>query len=402
MEKESLEKLQIKKGEYIKSNQRNKKFLLFSIFLLLLLAVIIRLFYNKPLKVEVITVNDLYPYQNITILNASGYVVADRKSAVGAKITGRLIKVNVEEGMRVKKNDIVAELENEDLKASYQQLLANVMASKENINFAKAELEEAKKNFERVKILFERGFATQSELDIAESRYKKAIAMVNSSEANYIAAKAGVKSVEVQLEYTKLRAPFDGIILTKDADVGDIITPLGSAANAKAAVITMADLNSLYVEADVSEVYLDKIRKNQNCVITFDAIPNKVFEGYVHMILPTVDRTKSSVTVKIKFFEKSDQILPDMSAKISFLERPLKKDEKSRRLIINSSHTRIEGDKYIVFVLNKDRAEKRVLKIEKEEKGFLYVLDGIRAGEKIITHPLDKLQDKTKVRVEAK
>lgn len=402
MEKDSLEKLQIKKTAYKKNNGQNKKFLLSFILLLFILTTGIILIYKKPLDVDVITVNNVYPYQNVTILNASGYVAADRKSAVGAKITGRLLKVYVEEGMRVKKGSLLAELENEDLKANYNQALANLESSKENINFAMAELDEAKKNIQRIKVLYERGFATQAEFDLAEARYKKAEALLSASHANYNAAKANVRNAEVQLEYTKLRAPFDGIILTKDADEGDIITPLGSAANAKAAVVTMADLESLYVEADVSEVYLDKIKKKQSCIISFDAIPDRVFEGYVYMIIPTVDRTKSSVTVKIKFLEKSDQILPDMSAKISFLERPLKEDEKVRRIIIDKSFVKIEKGRYFAFVLKNNSVEKRELMIEKEENKYLYIKDGIRPGDKLITRPIDKLKEGVKVRIEAK
>ncbi|MCX7770540.1 MAG: efflux RND transporter periplasmic adaptor subunit [Proteobacteria bacterium] len=401
MEKESLEKLQIKKGEYQRGKGISKKIWIFLSFLILL-AVYLLFFYHRTITVDVMTVNNIYPYQSITVLNASGYVSADRKSAIGAKVTGRLVKVYVEEGMRVRKGDILAELESDDVRANYQQALANLEASRENINFAMAELEDAKKNFERVKVLFDRGFATQSEFDLAESRYKKAQALLKSSQANYNSAKANLNNAEVQLEYTKLRAPFNGIILTKDADIGDIITPLGSSANAKAAVVTMADMNSLYVEADVSESYIEKIKRGQRCIISFDAIPERVFEGYVHMVVPTVDRTKSSITVKVKFIEKSEQILPDMSAKISFLERPLREDEKDRKLLINKSFVKVEGDKYFVFVIKNNIVEKREIKIEREENKYLFVKEGINTGEKIAIRPLDKLKDKIKVKIEAK
>lgn len=402
MDKESLEKLRIKKTDYKKDNFLPKKLFIAVLLVVILLAGWLFFIYSRPVSIEVMTVNSIYPYQGITLLNASGYVSADRKSAVGAKITGRLVKLYVEEGMKVKKNEILAELESEDVKANYQQALANLEASRENINFAIAELEDAKKNFDRTKVLFEKGFATQSEYDVAESRYKKALALLNSSQANYNSAKATLKNAEVQLEYTKLRAPFDGIILTKDADVGDIITPLGSSANAKAAVVTMADMNSLYVEADVSESYLEKIKKGQACIISFDAILDSIFEGYVHMIVPTVDRTKSSITVKIKFNEKNEKVLPDMSAKISFLERPINRDERDRKLMIDKSFVRVENGKYFVFLVKKDRVEKREIIVEKEDNKYYFVSSGVNAGEKIAIRPLDKLKNGTKVKIEAK
>ena len=125
------------------------------------------------------------------------------------------------------------------------------------------------------------------------------------------------------LDYTLIRAPFDGVILTKNADVGEVVAPFGSSINAKAAVVTMADLDSLIVEADVSEINLEKVKKGQPCEIQLDSLPGMRFAGQVHMIVPTADRSKATVLTKVKFLEKDERVLPEMSAKVAFLTRQI-------------------------------------------------------------------------------
>lgn len=402
MDKEALEKLAIKKQDYLTNKKYNWSKLILFIVILLIIFYVYKFFYlDKKISVEVITVSNSYPYQSLSILNASGYVVADKKASVASKITGRLVSLYVEEGSKVKRGEIIAELESEDAKALYEQALSNLESAKEGVNFSKAELDEAEKDFNRIKVLFQKGFATQSEYDLAEARLKKAIASLKSAEANFNLAKANVKSAQVSLDYTKIRAPFDGVILTKNADVGDIITPLGSSANAKAAVVTMADLNTLYVEADVSEAYIDKIKKKQPCIITLDGIPDKIFNGYVHMIVPTVDRSKSSVVVKVRFIDRDVKILPDMSAKVSFLERPLKEEELQRKLIISKEAIKNENGRFYVFIVKNNFVEKREIFIEKEENNFFYVKEGIKAGERIVNKPPANLKDRSKIKIEA-
>ncbi len=149
------------------------------------------------------------------------------------------------------------------------------------------------------------------------------------------ANKAALNSAEVSIEYTLIRAPFDAVVLTKNADIGDIITPLGAAANAKAAVVTIADMSSLQVEADVSESNLKYVKLGQPCEIQLDAFQELRFRGEVHMIVPTADRSKASVMIKVKFLDKDSRILPEMSARVAFLERTVTVEEQKPRTAIN-------------------------------------------------------------------
>jgi RND family efflux transporter MFP subunit len=213
----------------------------------------------------------LFMTQTFTLLNASGYVVPQRKSSVAAKATGRLVALYVEEGNKIKKDQIIAQLENDDLAASRKQALANVDVSRAVYEQAKAELNDAQVSFERQKQLLSRELVAKSDYDTAEARYKKAIATLASADASIKASQAALNGVDVSLEYTRIRAPFDAVVLTKNADVGDIVTPLGAAANAKSAVVTIADMTSLQVETDVSESNIEKLKPGQPCEIQLDA-----------------------------------------------------------------------------------------------------------------------------------
>ncbi len=239
---------------------RGKKIFLACLLLVVLLA--LSLLYRSGLlapsvTVQAATVSRVYPSQAFTLLNASGYVVAQRKSAISSKVTGRLIWLGVEEGSRVKAGQIIARLENDDVTASLAQAAANLTTSKFNLEQAKAELADATLAINRARELVSRGYIPRADHDAAVARYKKAEAGAASAEATVNANEAALKGAEVAVEYTLVRAPFNAVVLTKNADVGDIVTPIGAATNAKAAVATVADMASLKVEADVSEANLE-------------------------------------------------------------------------------------------------------------------------------------------------
>ena len=258
---------------------------------------------TPALTVQVAGLQSIYPSQTFTVLNASGYVVAQRKAAVASKITGRLISLSVEEGSRVKTGEVIARLENEDSLAALNRAQANVNLARSNLDQAKAELEDAQLSHHRNEQLVAKGFVAQSTVDASEARYKRAKATVAAQEAAIRASEAALEEAKVMVEYSNIRAPFDAVVLTKNADIGDIVTPLGAAANAKAAVVTIADMSSLQVEVDVSESNISQVRVGQPCEIRLDAFPDLRFKGVVHMIVPTADRTKASVLVKVAFKE---------------------------------------------------------------------------------------------------
>ena len=252
------------------------------------------------------------------ILNATGYVVAQRKAAVASKAMGRLKELNVREGDLVQKDQVLGVLENEDLMALVKQEQANLDALNSRIAFAEAELEEARLDRDRTLRLRRQNAVSQSDLDKTQARFKKAVAELESTKSNSILANARLEKAKVDLTYTYILAPFDGTVLTKNADVGEIVAPYGTAADARAALVTIADMSSLQVEADVSEANLQKVFVGQKCEITMDSLPGRIYRGEVDKIVPTVDKAKATVLTKIKFLDKDDKVIPEMSAKISF------------------------------------------------------------------------------------
>ncbi|MFN3740511.1 MAG: efflux RND transporter periplasmic adaptor subunit [Thermodesulfovibrionales bacterium] len=400
MEQKDLSSLKIEKGFSLKKRKRRITLIISIPLLLLLLSGY--LFFSSAPSVEISSVSLIYPSQSISLMSASGYVVADRKAALGVKTTGTLEWLGVKEGDIVKKGQVIGRLENEDRKINLEQARANLELSLSALREAEAELYDARLSFERNKELLERGFISKAEYDASEARLKRAEAMVSQRKAQIKVAEAQVKEAEVNLEYTYIKVPFDGVVLTKDADVGDIVTPLGAAANARASVITIADMKSLHVEVDVSEQNIAKVKEGQACEIELDAFPDKRFRGRVVKIIPTADRTKAAVKVKIAFIDREKGILPDMSAKVSFLEREPLPQELKPVLAVKSSSIMSNSNNKFVFVYEDGRLEKREITAGRQFNGFTEVLSGLKPGESLVLNPSRKLRDGMKVKVKEK
>ncbi len=354
--------------------------------------------FSPAQSVEVATVSQTYPSQSFTLLNASGYVVAQRKAAVASKITAQLIELAVEEGSRVKKGDILARLEGEEARAVRDQAEANLSVARYSLAQARAELEDARASFERERELLAKEYTTQASFDAAEARYKKAAAGVSGAEAALRAAEATLEAARVNVEYTIIRAPFDAVVLTKNADIGDIVTPLGAAANAKAAVVTIADMDSLQVEADVSESNLEQVKAGQPCEIQLDALPDRRFRGEVHMVIPTADRTKATVMVKVRFIDMDPRVLPEMSAKVAFLSKPVGAGEEKSLTTINPAAVVSRNGKSIAFVVKDGVAQEQ--EITKGEKlgDLLVVTAGVKAGDRVVLNPPKSLRTGSRVK----
>lgn len=402
MANEDLSKLKIDKSVRTFRPVRRKKFIYLgaAFFILIILGV---LYFNgiisPAIPVEVATVSQIYPSQTLSQLSASGYAVAQRKAAVASKATGRLVALMVEEGSRVKEGQIIARLENEDAIASRDQAEANLKLARANLEGAKAELEEVTLAFNRNKELFAREIIARAQYDTSEARYLRAQASVAAGEATVNAGSAAVQGANVVLEYTFIRAPFDAVVLTKNADIGDIVTPLGAAANAKAAVVTIADLNSLQVEADVSETNLGLVKVGQPCEILLDALPDSRFRGVVHTIVPTADRTKATIMVKVRFLDKDPRILPEMRAKVSFLSRPVRPEEQKPRTAVNRSALMSHGSNDTVFVIRGDRVVETPVKTGQELGEMIEILDGVKAGERVVAKPSGRLKNGSRIKI---
>lgn len=347
---------------------------------------------HRPVEVETVAVGSAYPYQAVTLLNATGYVVAQRKAAVSSKATGRLEWLGVQEGSVVKENDIIARLENRDVKASADQARAQVAVARANIGQAEAELRDADLALQRSRDLLAQKFISQSALDTAEARYNKARAALGSAKAQEVAAQAAARAAEVAVAQTLIRAPFDGVVLTKSANVGDVVTPFSSALDAKGAVVSMADMATLEVEADVSESNLSKIKPGQPCEIQLDALSDLRFRGEVSRLVPTVDRAKASVLTKVRFVDRDPRILPEMSAKVAFLEHAVAEDQRKPLTAVNPDAVVEREGKRLVFVVEEGKARERVVTTG-DKLGENLVVSGVKPGERVVLKPDPKLHD---------
>jgi RND family efflux transporter MFP subunit len=361
-------------------------------------AILAWLYTARSIQVTTAAVTRIYPSQDFTVLNASGYVVAQRRAAVAAKITGRLVWVGVEEGNRVREGEIIARLENEDVKAAVAQAEAELARVKANVEQARAERQDAERNYRRLRDLLTAGFVSQSEVDIAEARLSKANAAVVAAASAVKAAAAALLGAQVNLEYTYVRAPFDAVVLTKNADVGDIVTPIGAAAEAKAAVVTIADMDSLVVEADVAEASLGKVRVGQPCEIQLDAFPDARFPGVLHMVVPTADRARATVLVKVRFLDKDPRILPEMSARVAFLERPVTPAEEQPRTAVAPSAVVTREGRSVLFLIRDGRAVETPVTTGERIGDFVEILQGTEPGEQVVLQPPARLKDGARVR----
>jgi RND family efflux transporter MFP subunit len=354
-----------------------------------------------PVTVETAAVTTAYPSQAVTALNATGYVVAQRKAAVASKATGRLEWLGVMEGSRVRKDEVIARLESRDVGASREQAAANVNVAAANLEQAQAELRDAERSLARSRELADKKYISESALDAAVARADKARAGARSSEAALGVARANLKAAEVSFDQTLIRAPFDGVVLTKNANVGDNITPFSSAVDTKGAVVTMADMATLEVEADVAESSLGRIRVGQPTEIQLDAIPDTRFAGAVSRIVPTVDRAKATVLVKIRFVDHDERVLPDMSAKVAFLEREVPPADRKPVTAVPKQALVGTNGASAVFVLRDGKAVRTRVETGRA-LGDLVEVSGVAAGEKVVLKPLDRLADGTRVSVEQK
>jgi RND family efflux transporter MFP subunit len=357
---------------------------------------------GAAVEVEQTSVTLAYPYQALTVLNATGYVVAQRKASIASKATGRLEWLGVREGSQVKKGEVIARLESLDVAATRDQAEANVRVARANVEQAEAELREAKRAFERSQDLLEKKYVSQAAHDTALGRYDRAQAGVNSALAAVRAAEASQRAAEVAVDQTVVRAPFDGVVLTKNANVGDTITPFSSAVDTKGAVVTIADMSTLEVEADVSESNLAKVKLDQPCEIELDALPGERFPGFVTRMVPTVDRAKATVMTKIRFRDLDPRILPDMSAKVAFLSQALPEAQRVPRPAVSASAVVSRGGRDVVYVVQDGKAIEAPVQTGERIGDLVELEQGPKPGEKVVLRPNDKLRNGAAVKAARK
>lgn len=356
---------------------------------------------HAQIVVETAVVYSVYPSQALTLLNATGYVVAQRKASVASKATGRLEWLGVLEGSKVHEGEVIARLESNDTQAMRDQAAANVQVAEANLAQGRAELTQAEIAFKRSEALGEKNIISDSMRESAEARLAKARAAFAGYGAAIAAAQANLRVSEVAVGQTLIRAPFDGVVLTRHANVGDTITPFSQAVDTKGAVVTIADMDSLEVEADVAESSYLSIHVGQPVEIQLDAIPGEHFEGVVSRMVPTVDRAKASTLVKIRFAQRDARMLPDMSSKVAFLEREVAESERKPVLAVPMAAVFDVGGQQHVYVVENGKARLRPVDLGAKVGDQIEVRD-LKAGTRVVIRPPEDLVDGHAVKQAAK
>ncbi len=341
-----------------------------------------------------------------TSVTANGYVVARTKASVSAKAAGRLAYLGVSEGSYVRQGTVIARLDNAEFQAGIVQAEANVAASDASLIEATSDRDQAVRDANRQRDVRAQNasLVSQQELDAANSRASQAEARVNAFAARKRVAEAGLNLALASNDNTIIRAPFTGTVLRKDAEVGEVVAPSVGGGLTRGAVVTMADLSTLEVEVDVNEAYIARISKGLRARITLDAYPDTSFRGAVRQVVPTADRQRATVQVKVSITDRDSRILPEMGAKVDFLQRdtvPSGVPQPAARPVVRvpQAAVREDGGKSVVWVVRAEKLTRREIDAGPVSAGFREVRSGLSGGEQLLIGGVENPTEGMRVKI---
>lgn len=339
-------------------------------------------------KVETTTVQVVTPTEASTVLTATGYTYARDRAAVGSRVIGRVVDLKVDEGDRVRRGDVIAVLDSEDLQAAIRQSEAELLETR-------AQLADAEREAGRQERLAAAGVTAQAERDAAQTTLEVARARVAT-------ARARLDSLRAQLDYTVIRSPLDGVVIERNVEVGEMVAPGGfTSQQSTGAIVRIADPGSLEVEADINESYIARVQLGQPAAIKVDAVPDKQYRGRLRQIVPTADRQKAVVQVKVSIDDADERLVPDMSSTVTFLETAADEAKLAAakpRLYVPPAAVRQEGGQAVVFVVEGGRLRRAPVQLGEAAKDQVEVVSGLAGGETVVRGGLDGLEDGMRVR----
>lgn len=338
---------------------------------------------------------------------ANGYVVARTKAAVSAKIPGRLAYLGVSEGSHVEKGAIIARLDNADYAAAVGQAEAGVASAKATLIEAQSDRDQAQREYVRVRDVHAQNpnLVSPQEVENAESRVQQADARLSAQSARVDAAAAGLRVAQANLENTYIRAPFTGTVLRKEAEVGEVVAPSVGGGLTRGAVVTMADLATLEVEVDVNEAYIARIHSAQQARITLDAYPDTSFRGAVRQVVPTADRQRATVQVKVAIQDRDPRILSEMGAKVEFLEAPRAAATGSQqvveqpRIVVPAAAVHSQDGRPVVWIVRDGRLRKRDVDAGPVSGNFREIRSGLSGGEQLLVGGIETPREGQRVKI---
>jgi len=337
------------------------------------------------------------------VLQATGYVTARRQATVSAQITGTLAEVLIEEGEHVDAGQVLARLDDTAQQAGLAQAQAQVAQSRALVGQYRAELDQARRDLTRAEELVGRKLVSRQSAETAKTRVATLEAQQNAQQRSVDLAEAQLRSVQVQLDYTTVRAPFAGVIIAKAAQVGEIISPLSAGGGfTRTGVGTIVDMDSLEIEVDVNESYINRVSPGARAEAVLDAYPDWTIPARVIAIIPTADRGKATVKVRVGLEQKDPRILPDMGARVSFMEErsasPAAQEAPKGVLVPATAIVQREG-KNAVFAIDGDRARLRAV-VPGPSVGDLRQVEGIEPATRVVREPPAEMQDGARISIE--
>jgi RND family efflux transporter MFP subunit len=343
-----------------------------------------------PIEVEVAAVTTRAAGAQASVLNASGYVTARRRATVSSKVTGKVIEVNVEEGMAVREGQVLARLDDSTVRAGLNLARAQLEAARQAIPEVEARLDEARRVLARRTRLSAEGLVTPAEMDQANAEVNSLTARIASLREQITVAERQVALQETALDDTIIRAPFTGVAISKDAQPGEMVSPISAGGGfTRTGICTIVDMRSLEIEVDVNESYIGRVTDGQPVTAILDAYPDWEIPGKVITTVPTADRQKATVLVRIGFNELDPRILPDMGVKVTFLREEAPSAAPAARpvALVPKGAIRTDGAASYVFVVKQDTVERRAVQTGGTDGDRLEVTAGLSSGERVVVGP---------------
>jgi len=360
---------------------------------------------ERPIEVETAIVSERAAGAQAAVLNATGYVTARRRATVASKITGKLVEVNVEEGMAVRQGQILARLDDATLRATLALAEAQVAAARRGVRENEVRLTEAQLTLARLNRLISNGLSTQAEIEAAQAQVDTFDARILAAQEQVRVAEQQVALARTNLDDTVIRAPFTGVAISKDAQPGETVSPVSAGGGfTRTGICTIVDMESLEIEVDVNEAYIGRVRPGQDVSAALDAYPDAPIPARVITTVPTADRQKATVLVRIGFKQLDSRILPDMGVKVTFLRDDETTDVPAARAValVPKTAIRAEGNQSYAFVVSGEGiVDRRAVSVGGADGDRMEVIAGLTAGERVVISPPQELAGGARVVVQA-
>jgi RND family efflux transporter MFP subunit len=407
LDNETLGSLRIDRSSMGEDGASGKKIFLWSAAGVVVIAAIVVgfiFFGGKTTEVTTITAQaeSSGPSLGNAVLNASGYVVARRMSTASSKVTGKVLEIYVEEGMEVKKDQVIARLDPINTRNQLVQAERQLEASKRELAEIEVRLAEARRNLERNEKLFQQQLVSQTALDSSSAEVNALAARLEASKAQVKVSESSLTMRRTDYDDLQVRAPFAGVVISKDAQPGEMISPLSAGGGfTRTGIATIVDMDSREIEVDVNEAYINRVKPNQRVEAALDAYPDEPMAAHVINIVPTADRTKATVRVRIAFDKLEPRILPDMGIKVRFLDdQPLAANAPTGpRIRVPTGAIQHVDDGTYVWVVNEKHVERRAVTVGAESEGQIDVLAGVNSGEQLVAPVVPGLVDGGKIEI---